>query len=192
MITGQQRVPGGTRSAAGVATLLMPEARGGLVSLAAALVGASASLIRFGPSAEGLAGAVFLALIGLLAVADHRSRTYPNLIVLPAYAVVLIMTLPGGFHRSEIHLAAGFALGGVLLAVALAFPGSIGMGDVKVAALIGFALGGAAVIAAGVLLFCTLSVLAYVRFRPFETRASIPSWPIWVAAAAIAFLVGGW
>lgn len=191
MVASQQdRVPGATRTSPDVATLLMPDARGGLVTLAAVLFGAAASLVRFGPSAEGLAGAVFLAVIGLLAVADHRSGRYPNLIVVPAYAVVLLLTLPGGAHRTVIHLAAGFALGGALLAVALAFPGRIGMGDVKVGALIGFAVGGSTLIAAAVVVVGFLLALVWSRF--YGTRRRVPTWPLWVAAAASAFLVGGW
>jgi leader peptidase (prepilin peptidase) / N-methyltransferase len=186
----QQLIRTGPRSYSEVATLLAPTRRDGLVTLAAVMAAAAASLTRFGLSAEGLAGAVFLAVIALLAVADHRAGIYPNLIVLPACVVVLVLTLPAGGHRFGLHLAAGLALGAVLFAVALAFPGGIGMGDVKVAALIGFALGGATLIAAGVALLGFLLVCLWAR--SLETRRSFRTWPIWAAVAASAFLLGGW
>jgi prepilin signal peptidase PulO-like enzyme (type II secretory pathway) len=86
----------------------------------------------------GVAVAVIAVLV-LLAAIDIRRRIVPNRIVLPVAAVVLAVRTVT--HPSPVWLLAGLAAAGFLLAVTLATRGGLGMGDVKLALLLGFATG---------------------------------------------------
>jgi len=85
--------------------------------------------------------AVFAAVLVVLAVVDYRTRKLPNLIVLPATAFVLAAQValdPGG-ALEYVGAALGASL--FLLVPALVKPEGMGMGDVKLALLLGAALG---------------------------------------------------
>jgi leader peptidase (prepilin peptidase)/N-methyltransferase len=173
--------------------VILPNRRGALVTILAVATGVGASLIRFGPSARGLAGAVFLGLVALLAVVNSRTRTYPNVILISAYPLVLLAGLPRGNHLTGTHLAAGFAFFIALFVVALATPTLIGMGDVKLAMLIGLGLGRATTTAAVVAVIAAVPLFHLPRLRPQIFRSpGVPSWPMWIAATAAAFFTGNW
>jgi leader peptidase (prepilin peptidase)/N-methyltransferase len=95
-------------------------------------------------SAAGIALSVVLILLVVPAAAiDLEHRIIPNRIT--ALGAVLALGLgialdPSG--ESE-RLIAGAAAGGFLLLAALAYPGGMGMGDVKLAAVMGLLLGSA-------------------------------------------------
>lgn len=92
----------------------------------------------------GLTGSAFVAAffcIALVAVSgtDVEHQIIPNRIVLPAAVLVLAA-------NTALHLSPEWALGalgasGFLFAAALAYPRGMGMGDVKLALLMGAALG---------------------------------------------------
>ena len=103
-------------------------------------------LARFGPSWE-VAPYLVVVLAGLATgITDLRSHRIPNRIVLPAMvACALTMAVAAvGLGRPERVLWAGVGAGlygGILLAIHLASPRGMGRGDVKLAALLGAALG---------------------------------------------------
>jgi leader peptidase (prepilin peptidase) / N-methyltransferase len=85
--------------------------------------------------------AFFAAVLVVLAVIDVRTRRLPNRIVLPASALVLAAQIaiePGKWLEWTLAAAGAFTL---LLAAALVNPKGMGMGDVKLALLLGAALG---------------------------------------------------
>jgi leader peptidase (prepilin peptidase)/N-methyltransferase len=85
----------------------------------------------------------FVGVLAVLSVVDVRQRIVPNRIVLPAAAIILAArTL---VHPSVVWLVAGTGAAGFLLAAAIVRPGGMGMGDVKLALLLGVALVAAAV-----------------------------------------------
>jgi leader peptidase (prepilin peptidase) / N-methyltransferase len=88
----------------------------------------------------GVAVAV-IAVLFVLAAIDIRRRIVPNRIVLPAAAAVLAVRTVT--HPSPVWLLAGLGAAGFLLAVTIATRGGLGMGDVKLALLLGFATGSA-------------------------------------------------
>jgi len=109
---------------------------------------------RAGSAGAALAITLFAAVLLLLAVVDWEQRRLPNAVVLPALAAAVAL--------SADPLAAGLAAAAafvVFLAVyalgrRLYGPGALGMGDVKLAALVAAVVGPAAVAAllGGVLL----------------------------------------
>src|SRR5438094_321145 len=68
------------------------------------------------------------------AVYDLRERRIPNRIVVPAAILCLGLTLLSGVRLAT--LTAGVAIVAALLALSLARPAALGMGDVKLALLI--------------------------------------------------------
>lgn len=86
-------------------------------------------------------GAAFLSLLAAVTVTDLERRLIPNRIVVAA-ALVAIALLPWADPSglAERAIAAG-AAGGFMLALALARPGGMGMGDVKLVAVMGIYLG---------------------------------------------------
>lgn len=135
-----------------------------LGSLAAAAL-AMTVLVRYGFSSAGQIVAVASAVLVVLSLIDIESRRLPNRIVLPAAALVLAARLLTAPEHSAAWIGAALGAAGFLLAFALAFPGGLGMGDVKLALLLGAMLGSAIVPAAvlGTLAGAAAAVLLLVR-----------------------------
>ena len=109
-----------------------------LVELVTALLVAACVLV-FGLTWDAAVAALFCAALVAVSVTDLERRIIPNRIVLPAAAVILIaQTL---LNPSPEWLLAGVGAAGFLLVAALAYPAGMGMGDVKLALLLGVALG---------------------------------------------------
>jgi len=142
--------------------------------------------------------AAFLAVLLALAVIDLRNRIIPNRIVYPSVlagaAAVLAIDLAGG-PLDVVHGLIGLAaFGGTFLVIALISPRGMGMGDVKLAGLIGLMVGsialqrvavaaGAAILIGGVV---AIAALALGRGR----KSAIPFGPSLAAGAAVALFAG--
>ena len=102
---------------------------------------ALAALLHVGLGARGLLIAGVVAILVELAAVDLERRVLPNAVVLPALLVVLgaQLALDPSFYLKAVACAAGAGL--FLLVPALIRRGALGMGDVKLAVLLGAALG---------------------------------------------------
>lgn len=142
-------------------------------------------------------GAIFMAVMLAIALIDARHRIVPNRIVYPSLLVLAPAVVAGDLLGAGIDAPKAFiglvAYAGPLLLVAFAVPGGMGMGDVKLAALIGLALGGLGlsyvavaaglgVIGGGVGALVALAVLRCGR------RQQMPFGPFLAAGAAVALL----
>jgi leader peptidase (prepilin peptidase)/N-methyltransferase len=97
------------------------------------------SIIVFGLTAEGVLAASFCAVLVVLSAIDIEYRIVPNRIVLPAACAVLVaQTL---ISPSLEWALAALGAAGFLLLAATAYPKGMGMGDVKLALLLGAMLG---------------------------------------------------
>ena len=102
-------------------------------------------LVRVGVGADGLiAGFLGFVLVWLAAI-DLRERVLPNRIVLPATVAVLAAHALATPHDLPQYAVAALAAAVVFFVPALIRPGALGMGDVKLAMLLGAALGSAVV-----------------------------------------------
>jgi prepilin signal peptidase PulO-like enzyme (type II secretory pathway) len=114
------------------------------VPAAGLALGAGAALVavlRLGATADGALAAGLLAVLAALAAIDLRARVLPNRIIGPAMLAVLAWQLAVAPERVPEFLLAGLGAGAFLLLPSLVRRGAVGMGDVKLAALLGLALG---------------------------------------------------
>jgi prepilin signal peptidase PulO-like enzyme (type II secretory pathway) len=115
--------------------------RAGAAALASIGVGA-ACLLRLEPSALSVVHAAAAGLLVWLAAIDLEFRLIPNRIVLPATAAVLALTAVLEPSVAPERVLAALGAGAFLLLAALLRRGSLGMGDVKLALMLGAVLGG--------------------------------------------------
>jgi leader peptidase (prepilin peptidase)/N-methyltransferase len=108
------------------------------VELLSALLVAG-SVWKFGLHPEALVAAFFCLALVAVSATDVEHGIIPNRIVLPAAAVVLAAQTAIRFGPQ--WAIGAFAASGFLLAAALAAPRGMGMGDVKLALLLGAMLG---------------------------------------------------
>src|SRR6478735_1445426 len=102
--------------------------------------------------AAAVLDASLVALLCVVTVSDLRTRLVPDRAMLACLLVAIpicLVTAPGAMPG---RLLAGAGAGGFLLAAALIRPDGMGLGDVKLAAVLGFYLG-AGVIEAMVISF---------------------------------------
>jgi leader peptidase (prepilin peptidase)/N-methyltransferase len=154
---------------------------------------AAGCLARFGLSGHALVGAILAAALVLLTAIDLDRRLLPNAIVLPALAVIL--TLQIAFypeHAIEWLLA---ALGAALFFFVplLVYPAGMGMGDVKLAALLGAALGKsvAAAIVVGLLAAGVIGLVVLAREGLGARKKAIAFGPFLAFGGLLVLFLGG-
>jgi len=141
--------------------------------------------------AEDLVFAFFAAILVVLAVIDLRTRRLPNRIVLPAAAFVLAAQIAIAPDRAlEWTLAAAGAFT-FLLVAALVNPAGMGMGDVKLALLLGAALGWAVAPALfiGLAAAALAGVVLIVRGGWAARKTAIPLGPFLALGGIVALFI---
>ncbi|MDE3025556.1 MAG: prepilin peptidase, partial [Acidobacteriota bacterium] len=108
------------------------------VELTAALL-VGGSVWKFGLHAESRLASFFCLTLVAVSATDLEHRIIPNRIVLPAAALVLAAQT--AVKPSPEWAIAAFGASGLLFLAALAYPAGMGMGDVKLALLMGAVLG---------------------------------------------------
>lgn len=116
--------------------------------------------LRFGGSADAMLVTAYSAFLIVILGIDLEHHKVPNRLIYPAIALALI-TAPL-FSGAELkEMLKGGALGLLSLAViGIAFPGSMGMGDAKLAAFIGLAVGYPGILLALLVSFIAGGVIA--------------------------------
>jgi leader peptidase (prepilin peptidase)/N-methyltransferase len=138
-------------------------------------------------------GLAFVAVLVPVALIDIESRIIPNKITLPAgLAAVAIglITRPAGVPE---QLIAGAAAGAFLLFFALAYPRGMGMGDVKLAAVMGLFLGRSVAVAvlSGVLIGAIAGGFVMARLGVEKGRkTAVPFGPFLAIGGIIGLLAG--
>jgi leader peptidase (prepilin peptidase)/N-methyltransferase len=100
-------------------------------------------VLVLGPGPEAWIGLALVLLLVPVTFIDLDHRIIPN--TLMAIGAVAAVALVAALEPDQLveHLIAAVAAGGFLLAAALAYPAGMGMGDVKLAAVLGLFLGAA-------------------------------------------------
>lgn len=86
-------------------------------------------------------GIAFVTLLIPVALIDLDHRIIPNRLLLPFAVLAPVLVALIDFDALPEHLIAGAAAGGFFLVAALLYPRGMGMGDVKLAAVMGLYLG---------------------------------------------------
>jgi leader peptidase (prepilin peptidase)/N-methyltransferase len=128
-----------------------------------------------------------------IALIDLEHRLIPNRITLPAAiaAVAAGLALDIGFVPEQ--LIAGAAAGGFFLLAALAYPRGMGMGDVKLAGVLGLYLGRAVAPALFIALIAGVLVGALVIARKGASegrKTAVPFGPFLALGGLVSFFVG--
>ena len=146
----------------------------------------------------------FLLLAGvavLLTLVDLQHRKLPNRVLVPAIAVGAVLLAVAAVATGNWHALLGAGLGAVVLftvflVLALASPKSLGMGDVKLAALLGLYLGWLgwdAVLlgAAAGFVVQAVVVLVLLAARKVTLRGELPFGPAMLLGAAVVIAWSG-
>jgi leader peptidase (prepilin peptidase)/N-methyltransferase len=167
-------------------------ARYPLVELAVGIAFAATAIVLRDDPAELAIGLVFVAMLAAITLTDLERRVIPNVILLAgAVAGVALVVATEPSSLPERAIAAG-AAGGLLLLFALAYPRGMGMGDVKLAAVMGLYLGSAVAPALMVaVLVGTIVGVGVMATRGSEARkVAVPFGPFLALGGVVALLAG--
>jgi leader peptidase (prepilin peptidase) / N-methyltransferase len=147
-------------------------------------------VVAFGLSVKAAAAAVACAALVVVTATDLERRIVPNAVVLPAAAAVL--ALQTAAHPSPEWALGAVGAAGFLFIAALAYRGGMGMGDVKLALLIGALLGRTTSVGIMLALLLALlpSLVLLARHGFGARRLAIPFAPFLAAGAVIALFAG--
>ncbi|MDH3225719.1 MAG: prepilin peptidase [Thermoleophilia bacterium] len=161
-----------------------------LEAIAAALI--SAVVLRFGFTPQAALYAVFVAALIALAAIDIEYHILPNRIVLPLFGVVYAGQIVLQPDRVLEWTLAALGAAGFLLAFALAYPAGMGMGDVKLALVLGAALGFSVVVAmmVGVVAAGLLGVAVIARHGSAGRKVAVPLGPFLALGAVVGLFAG--
>ena len=159
------------------------------VELATALL-VAATVLAFGLTPRAGVAAFFCAALVAVSVTDLEHRLIPNRIVVPAAAVVLVAQTAIDPSPEWAISAAGAA--GFLLLAALAYPAGMGMGDVKLALLLGAALGHTVPVAMMLAMVAALVPAAWLfaRHGSAARKMGIPFGPFLALGGVTALFAG--
>ncbi|MEA2250899.1 MAG: leader peptidase (prepilin peptidase) / N-methyltransferase [Solirubrobacteraceae bacterium] len=167
-------------------------ARYPLVELTTGVLYAAVVAFRHG-TLDIVLGLLLVTVLVPVVLIDLEHRLIPNRITLPAAvaAVVAALIVDPGFVPEQLIAAA--AAGGFFLLAVLAKPGGMGMGDVKLAAVLGLYLGRAVAPAVLIGLISGVAVGAVIIARKGARegrRTRVPFGPFLALGAVVALFAG--
>jgi len=152
------------------------------------------SVVLVKHSAHDIAlGLVLVAVLVPVALIDLDHRVIPNKITLPAAVAAIAIGLALKPSGVEEQLIAGAAAGGFLLVFLLAYPRGMGMGDVKLAAVLGLFLGREVAVALFVGVLAGMVVGAAIMARVGVSKGrktAVPFGPFLALGGVVALLAG--
>jgi len=147
-------------------------------------------VLEFGLTADALVAGFFCAVLVAISATDLEHRIVPNRIVLPAAGIVLLA-------QTVLHPSPEWAIGavgasGFLLVAALVYPAGMGMGDVKLALLMGAALGPAVPVALmlGMISALLPSAVLFARHGGRARKMGIPLAPFLAFGTVVGLFAG--
>jgi leader peptidase (prepilin peptidase)/N-methyltransferase len=154
----------------------------------------AAAVVLTKHSAYGIVlGLILVTILVPVALIDLEHRIIPNKITLPAAVAAVVMGLALRPSAVPEQLIAGAAAGGFLLVFLLMYPRGMGMGDVKLAAVLGLFLGRSVAAALLIAVFAGTLVGAFImaRFGVANGRkTALPCGPFLAFGAVVALLAG--
>jgi len=138
-------------------------------------------------------GLALVAVLLPITLIDLDERIIPNKITLPAAVGAVVIGLLFAPARVPGRLIAGAAAGGFLLVFVLAHPRGMGMGDVKLAGVLGLYLGASVAVAllVGVIAGVIVGAVVMARVGVTEGRkTAVPFGPFLALGGVVALFVG--
>jgi leader peptidase (prepilin peptidase)/N-methyltransferase len=138
-------------------------------------------------------GLVLVAVLVPISLIDFDRRVIPNKITLPAAIVALAVGLVLAPSRVPEQLIAGAAAAGFLLVFALAYPKGMGIGDVKLAGVLGLFLGRSVAVAllVGVLAAAIVGAAIMAQLGVKQGRkTAVPFGPFLALGGVVGLLAG--
>lgn len=167
-------------------------ARYPLVELGLGVLYAATVLVLWDDPAEVALGLVFVSALAAITLTDLDLRVIPNKILLVAALLAIAIaaaTDPAGLSERAI---AAVAAGGLLFLAALAYPRGMGLGDVKLAAVMGLFLGRnvAPAILVALLAGSLVGVAMIARHGAAARKRAIPFGPFLALGGVVGLLAG--
>lgn len=161
------------------------------VGLGAGFAAASIAFRDEGAAAVAL-GCAFLFVLAVITLTDLEHRIIPNVVLGPAALVAIALVLAGDPGELTEALIAAAAAGGALLLVSLAYPQGMGMGDVKLAFVMGLYLGRAVAPAllAGFAAGAAYGVVLIARHGAGARKRAVPFGPFLALGGVVALFAG--
>ena len=150
----------------------------------------AACFVVFGLTGEAVVASFFCAVLVAVTATDLTHRIVPNRIVLPAAVVVLVAQT--ALDPSPEWLLGALGASGFLFAAALAYPAGMGMGDVKLALLLGAMLGYLVGVGLMIGMVAALvpSIYLLARHGAAARKMGIPFAPFLAFGAIVALFAG--
>jgi leader peptidase (prepilin peptidase)/N-methyltransferase len=164
-----------------------------LVELTTGLL-VAACFLRFGVTAEAFLASFFVTVLVVLSAIDAERKILPDVIVLPSAAIVLAAHVAIAPDQALEWVGASLGASLFLFVLVLAYPRGMGMGDVKLALLLGAALGrGVAVaIMLGAIAALVFGLVLIARKGAEGRRTAIPFGPFLAFGSIVVLFAGEW
>jgi leader peptidase (prepilin peptidase)/N-methyltransferase len=163
-----------------------------LVELALGAAFAATAVVFHDDPGQLALGLVFVAMLAAITLTDLERHIIPNKILIAgAVAGLAIAAATDPSSLPERGIAA-LAAGGLLLLIALAYPRGMGMGDVKLAAVMGLYLGSAVsvALAVGVIAGALVGMGVMLRRGSGARKLAVPFGPFLALGGVVALLAG--
>jgi leader peptidase (prepilin peptidase)/N-methyltransferase len=163
-----------------------------LVELATALL-LALTVVVIGANEDVWLGLAFALLLVPVTVIDIDFRIIPNTLMIAGTVAASALLVAFSPEAIPEHLIAAFAAGGFLLAAAIAYPSGMGMGDVKLAFVMGLFLGQEVGVAMLVALVSGSLVgvgVMVVKGAKAGRKTAIPFGPFLALGGLVALLAG--
>jgi leader peptidase (prepilin peptidase) / N-methyltransferase len=148
--------------------------------------------VLWGDPAAIALGLVFVTMLTAVTVTDLEQRLIPNRILLVSVVLAIPIVVLGDPGSLAERFVAAAGAGGLLFLAALAYPGGMGLGDVKLAATMGLFLGRSVAPALLVALLAgsAIGVSLIVRDGAGARKRAIPFGPFLALGGVVGLLVG--
>jgi leader peptidase (prepilin peptidase) / N-methyltransferase len=159
------------------------------VELATAVL-IAACVLAFGLTWRALVAAIFCAALVAVTATDLTHRIIPNRIVLPAFVVIVVLQTV--IDPGPQWILGALAASGFLFLAVLAYPAGMGMGDVKLALVMGAALGKTVGVALmlGMVSALVPAVFLLARHGSAARKMGIPFGPFLALGSVVALFFG--
>jgi leader peptidase (prepilin peptidase) / N-methyltransferase len=148
--------------------------------------------VLWGDVTEVVLGLVFVTMLVTITLSDLERRVIPNKVLLVAAVAGVAIVAVGDPSSLPERAIAAAAAGGALFLVALAYPRGMGLGDVKLAAVMGLFLGRnvAPAILVALLAGSLVGLALIARHGAAARKRAIPFGPFLALGSFVALLAG--